>query len=157
MTPTPPTPEAFALHLDRAMALAVQAHTGQRDKAGQPYLLHVLRVAMAQTSPEAQLAGLLHDVVEDSAWTLADLEAAGFPASVLEAVALLTKPPGADYLAYIDRVAVHPIARAVKRADLQDNMDLTRLSVLTDHDLERLRRYRSAWARLDAWGAPPSR
>ena len=140
--------------LERAIAIAAAAHAGQVDKAGAPYVLHPLRVMLAVATPEQRMAAVLHDVVEDTPWTLAQLAAEGFPAPVLEAVALLTHAgatPGAEdeYLAYVRRLAAHPIARAVKRADLHDNLDETRIATLTDRDRARLTRYRRALALLD--------
>jgi (p)ppGpp synthase/HD superfamily hydrolase len=80
--------------LERAIAIAAAAHTGQTDKGGQPYILHPLRVMMRCTTADEQIAAVLHDVVEDSDVTLADLEQEGFPRSVVEAVEALTKRPG---------------------------------------------------------------
>ena len=137
--------------LERAIEIAAKAHAGQVDKAGQPYVLHPLRMMLAVTTPEARLAAVLHDVVEDTAVTLDELRAEGFPASVLEAVDALTKREGEDYEAFIRRVAPNPIAREVKLADLRDNSDLSRIAEPTERDRERIRKYQRAIAYLERW------
>ena len=136
--------------LERAIEIAVKAHAGQVDKAGQPYVLHPLRMMLAVTTPEARLAAVLHDVVEDTAVTLDELRAEGFPASVLEAVDALTKRENEDYEAFIRRVAPNPIAREVKLADLRDNSDLSRIAEPTERDFARVEKYRRAIGYLEA-------
>ena len=134
--------------LEDAIALAVEAHRGQRDKAGQTYILHPLRVMMRlETEPERMVA-VLHDVVEDSPWTLERLRGLGYPEEVLGALDCLTKREGETYEAFIERLLPNPLARRVKRADLEDNLDVRRLPAVTAKDSERLARYRAAWARL---------
>jgi (p)ppGpp synthase/HD superfamily hydrolase len=134
--------------LEDAIALAVEAHRGQRDKAGQTYILHPLRVMMRlETEPE-RMAAILHDVVEDTPYTLERLRQLGYPEEVLSALDCLTKREGESYEAFIERVRPHPLARRVKLADLEDNMDVRRLVALGPKEAERLARYRAAWARL---------
>lgn len=130
--------------LERAIAIAASAHEGQVDKAGAPYILHPLRMMLAVTTPEARMAAVLHDVVEDTSVTLEQLRAEGFPEAVLVAVAALTKREGEDYEAFIRRVAPIPIAREVKLADLRDNADLSRIAEPTEKDRARIEKYRSA-------------
>ncbi|HEX5753283.1 MAG TPA: GTP pyrophosphokinase [Archangium sp.] len=134
--------------LEDAIALAVEAHRGQRDKAGQTYILHPLRVMMRLETDTERMVAVLHDVVEDSPWTLERLRGLGYPEEVLSALDCLTKREGETYEAFIERVLPHPLARRVKRADLEDNMDVRRLPAVTARDAERLARYRAAWARL---------
>jgi len=98
---------------------------------------------------ERQMAAVLHDVVEDTAWTLDALRQAGFGEAVLTAIDHLTRRDGEDYLDFVRRAARDPIAAAVKRADLLENSDLTRLPTVTDRDRERLARYAAALALLD--------
>ena len=138
--------------LERAIALAAEAHAGQVDKAGAPYILHPLRLLLAVDAPTERIVAVLHDVVEDTLWTLEALRAEGFTREVLDAVEALTRRAGESYEAFIERVAANPLARRVKRADLADNLDLGRLPVVTEADLARLARYRAALARL----GPPS-
>jgi (p)ppGpp synthase/HD superfamily hydrolase len=94
------------------------------------------------------MAAVLHDVVEDSAWTLDDLRARGFSGEVLAAVDALTKREGEDYEAFVARAAAHPVARRVKIADLEDNMDVRRTGFVSERDTERLNRYLRAWRLL---------
>jgi (p)ppGpp synthase/HD superfamily hydrolase len=137
-------------HLEEAIRNAVEAHRGQKDRAGAPYILHPLRMMLRAQTDAERMAAVLHDVVEDTAWTLDDLRARGFPAEVLAAVDALTRRPGEDYDAFVERAAADPIARRVKLADLEDNLDLGRLDRVTADDLERLERYRRAHRRLSA-------
>ena len=137
--------------LERAIAIAAQAHEGQVDKAGAPYVLHPLRMMLAVKTPEARMAAVLHDVVEDTQVTLEQLRAEGFSDAVVEAVEALTKREGEDYEAFIRRVAPNPIAREVKLADLKDNSDLSRIAEPTERDRERIKKYRQAIATLERW------
>lgn len=131
--------------LDEAIQVARRAHEGQLDKGGRPYIGHPLRVMGSLRDEHERMAAVLHDVVEDTAVTLADLKAAGCPEEVLAAVAAISKQPGEDQTAYLTRVAANPIARAVKRADIADNMSPDRLSRLDTATQERLRaKYESA-------------
>ena len=134
--------------LEDAIALAVEAHRGQRDKAGQSYILHPLRVMMRLETDEERTVAILHDVVEDTPWTLERLRAAGYPEAVLSALDALTRRDGETYEAFIERLRPDALARRVKLADLEDNMDVRRLASVTPKDTERLARYRAAWARL---------
>lgn len=130
--------------LEEAIALAVRVHQGQKDKAGAPYILHPLRVMLAMDSEEAMMVAVLHDVVEDTPITLEDLRAMNFPETVVAAVDILTRRPEESYEAFIERVKVNPLARKVKLADLEDNMDLRRLQHVTDRDKQRWERYAKA-------------
>ncbi len=147
--------------LERALEIALEVHKGQHDKAGAPYILHPLRVMLRLRDDEGRLAGVLHDVIEDSRdkpdpadrWDEARLLSEGFPAPVVEAVGLLTKPLDAsghvvDYDVYIARLEHHPLARRVKLADLLDNMDESRLKDRSEKSLSRLARYHSVHERL---------
>jgi (p)ppGpp synthase/HD superfamily hydrolase len=134
--------------LERAIALAATVHSGQRDKAGAPYILHPLRMMLKMKTLETQMAAMLHDVVEDCGVTPALLAHEGFPASVVAAVGALTKKviDGAEepYDEFIRRAALDPIARLVKLADLEDNMDLSRIAQPTEKDHRRVRKYQAA-------------
>jgi (p)ppGpp synthase/HD superfamily hydrolase len=134
--------------LDDALAIAVEAHRGQFDKAGQPYILHPLRVMMRFATPSERIVAVLHDVVEDSPTSVADLRAAGFDEDVVRAVDHLTRREDETYEAFIERAATNSIAKRVKLADLEDNMTVTRLQTLDDRAMERLGRYLRAWQRL---------
>lgn len=128
----------------KALQIAEKAHTGQFDKGGKPYIQHPLAVAALVDTEDEKIVALLHDVVEDSAITLEDLSAAGFPVLIVEAVKAITKTPGLDYWEYLDSVKANPIARRVKMADLRHNMDLSRLSTVTDKEMQRMEKYQKA-------------
>ena len=135
--------------LDEAIQVARRAHEGQLDKSGRPYIAHPLRVMGKLRDEHERMAAVLHDVVEDTTVTLADLAEAGCPAEVVAAVAAISKQPGEDQAAYLARVAANPIARAVKRADIADNMSPERLSRLDPATQERLQaKYESALRQL---------
>jgi len=135
--------------LDDAIQVARRAHEGQMDKSGRPYIAHSLRVMGALRDERERMAAVLHDVIEDTTVTLVDLTDAGCPPEVLAAVAAVTKQPGEDQSAYLARVAANPIALAVKRADIADNMSPDRLSRLDAATQERLRaKYESALRQL---------
>jgi hypothetical protein len=137
--------------LERAIAIAVAAHTGQQDKAGQSYILHPLRVMLAMASDDERIVAVLHDVVEDcSAWSFEQLRAEGFIDVVIDALRSVTKiADDEDYDHFIDRARANPIGRRVKLADLRDNADLSRLSAPTDRDLARMDKYRRAIVRIE--------
>lgn len=128
--------------LERAIAIAAKAHAGQTDKAGQPYILHPLRVMMAVTRAEERIVAVLHDVVEDTNVTLVDLENAGFTKPVLAAIFAITKTEGETRIDAAKRVVLNPIAKAVKLADLADNMNLTRIANPSEKDLTRMQEYK---------------
>jgi (p)ppGpp synthase/HD superfamily hydrolase len=134
--------------LERAIEIAARAHAGQVDKAGQPYILHPLRLMLAVTTPHERMAAVLHDVVEDTPITLDDLKSEGFPLEVLEAVSALTKTKGESRLAAAKRAANHPIARVVKLADVTDNLDIRRIPLPTEQDHARLNEYEQVKALL---------
>lgn len=140
--------------LEHAIAIAAEAHGGQADKGGAPYILHPLRVMMTafkEGGREAAIAAVLHDVIEDCPdWPAERLAAEGFSPSVMAALDCLTRRNGEDYMAFVHRCGTDPIARIVKLADLKDNMDLTRIGSPTPKDEARLERYREAVAALSA-------
>ena len=129
--------------LERAIQIAAEAHTGQLDKAGQPYILHPLRVMLHMKSEQERIVAVLHDVIEDTSVTLAQLAAEGFSPMVIDAVRALTKLPWESRLAAAARAARNPIALAVKLADNSDNMDMSRIPQLTAKDLARLEEYKA--------------
>jgi len=128
--------------LERAIAIATEAHAGQVDKAGQPYILHPIRVMLRMNSSTEMMAAVLHDVVEDSSVTLEFLRAEGFPPEVLSAVDALTKRRGESRIDAAHRAKQDPIARGVKLADNAENMDLSRIAKPTERDYARLEEYK---------------
>lgn len=114
--------------LSHAIALATEAHKGQKDKYGQEYLHHPIRVMNMGRNLKEKIVGILHDVVEDTEWTCEDLKKEGFPDEIIEAVRCVTKlSDEEDYEEYIGRCATNPLAIAVKIHDLTDNMDVRRM------------------------------
>ncbi|MFC7233408.1 GTP pyrophosphokinase [Saliphagus sp. GCM10025308] len=138
--------------LERAIEIAATAHADQTDKAGETYILHPLRVMFAQDSEAAMIAAVLHDVVEDSDWTVAELrnDDVDFPDEAIDAVELLMKSDDESYEKFVADAAPHPIARAVKRADIEDNMDLTRLDSVDTDTMNRIEKYHNSWKLLQA-------
>ena len=134
--------------IERAIEIAATAHAGQRDKAGQAYILHPLRVMLRVDGEHEQMAAVLHDVVEDTSITIDDLAREGFPSEVLRAIAALTKLPGETRLEAAARAAADPVARKVKLADNAENMDLSRIPNPTEKDYARCREYEEVRALL---------
>jgi len=140
-------------NIEKAISIAVHAHSGQKDKAGMPYVLHPLRLMLRQDSTEAMIGAVLHDVVEDTDITIDQLAEAGFSSAVLEAISLLTHDKSIPYMDYIRAIARNAIARQVKLADLIDNMDLNRIPNPQEKDYLRLEKYKVAYEYLtkDKW------
>ncbi len=127
----------------------MQAHAGQVDKAGMPYIGHVMRVMQAGKTIDEKIVGVLHDLVEDTTWTFDALLAEGFPVHIVDALRCVTKLSDDEpYESFINRVKTNPLAVAVKINDLTDNMDIRRLQNLTDADMQRLRKYLKAYQSL---------
>lgn len=129
--------------LERAIEIAAGAHAGQFDKAGQPYILHPLRVMLRMTSAHERMAAVLHDVVEDTPVSLAQLVAEGFASEVVVAVDALTKRPGESRTDAARRAAADPVARQVKLADNAENMDLSRIENPSGKDFARVEEYKA--------------
>ena len=134
--------------LQKAIEIATEAHKNQTDRAGKPYIGHITRVMQAGKTIEERMAGILHDIVEDTHFTFEDLLSEGIPAEIVDAVRCLTKIENETYDMFIERVKTNPIAIAVKLNDLRDNMDITRLPEITDKDIARLRKYNRAYSEL---------
>ena len=134
----------------KAMKLCFAAHKNQVDKSGLPYVFHPFHLAEQMEDELSTVVALLHDVVEDSSYTFADLKDMGYPAAVLEALTLLTHDDETPYLDYVANIKDDPIARAVKLADLRHNSDLTRLDHVDEKALERVEKYRKAMELLQA-------
>ncbi|MDC3409139.1 GTP pyrophosphokinase [Burkholderiales bacterium] len=131
--------------LERAIEIAVEAHKGQLDKGGNPYILHPLRVMMSVDLELEKIVAVLHDVVEDSNWTFEALLAEGFSIEVIEALKSVTKNSNnEDYDSFIQRAIGNPIGRKVKTADIRDNLDVTRIPDIGEKDLQRISKYKKA-------------
>lgn len=134
--------------LERAIAIAVEAHKDKKDRYGAPYIGHVLRVMMAGRTEDEQIVGALHDVVEDTDWTIEDLRREGFSPAVLTAVECLTRKEEESYDDFTARVKTFPLAIRVKLHDLTDNMDIRRMPQVQPQDAERLNKYLKAYREL---------
>ena len=134
--------------LERAIDIAVSAHKGQKDRYGAPYILHPLRVMARVQSSKEKTVAILHDVVEDTDWTFEKLRHEGFPEEIISAVDCLTKREKEPYEDLVRRAAGNPLARPVKIADLEDNMDVRRMPEIADEARSRFEKYLQAWRSL---------
>lgn len=136
-------------YYDFAKVLASLVHQGQVDKGGKPYIEHPVRVADLLSDYESKTVAYLHDVVEDT-WITEEILRKLFPKTICDAVMLLTRKDGETYDAFIDRIikSDNKIAISVKIADITDNLNLGRLEVVTDKDIERAKKYANAMLRL---------
>lgn len=130
--------------IDIALAIAKKAHAGQVDKAGVDYIQHPLYVASQVNTEQEKAVALLHDVIEDSDITAADLFVSDLSNEVVTAVQILTKKKGQSYQEYLGKVKSNNLARVVKLADLKHNSDLSRLKSVTNTDYERVKKYKNA-------------
>ena len=135
--------------LKKAISLAEKAHQGQVDKGGHPYILHPKRVMEKCETTEEKIVAMLHDVMEDTDYTADDLRKEGFSEEIITALLYLTHREGEGYMEYIERICENPLAVRVKYADLQDNMDLSRIPDPTEKDLARLEKYKLAKKRIE--------
>jgi len=136
------------VQLADAIALASALHSSQFDFSGEPYILHCIRIMMNFTDPVLRTVAILHDVVEDTDITIENLRELGFSETVLTAVNTLTRVGSEPYENYIQRVKNNALARAIKLADLKDNMDGTRLVVFGDYETARMKKYLRALKEL---------
>ena len=136
--------------LGSAIALAASTHESQMDKGGKAYILHPLRMMMRLRTDDVELMAIavLHDVVEDSDTTIEDLVAMGYSMRIVAGVDAMTRRENETYDEFIKRCAQNPDARLVKREDLRDNSDITRLKGLRQKDFERLEKYSRAFIYL---------
>jgi len=127
--------------LEQAISLAAKQHEGQVDKANAPYILHPLRVMLNVPTIQHKIVAVLHDILEDTETTIEDLYQFGFQEHLIDAIVALTKKQGETRLEAAQRARQNPIARVVKLADINDNMNLSRIQSPTVKDFERLKEY----------------
>lgn len=130
--------------LEKAFQIAIDAHKGQTDKAGAPYIFHPIRVSNRCSTDDERIVALLHDTIEDTEVTAEYLLMEGFPRNIVDAILSVTRNEDENYEDFIKRSRLNPIGRQVKLHDLEDNMDISRLQQVTVHDLARLNKY--IWA-----------
>ncbi len=128
----------------KALKLCFKAHKNQKDKSGMPYVFHPFHLAEQMETEETVIVALLHDVAEDTRYTLKKISKMGFGDRVIEALALLTHDPKVEYMDYVRAIKENPIARAVKLADLNHNSDITRLDKVDEKALKRREKYQEA-------------
>ena len=131
--------------LEKAISLATKAHKKQTDKNGESYIQHPLRVMARVQSNTEKIVAVLHDIIEDTEYTIENLREHGYSKKVLEAIECLTKRDDEEYDEYVKRCKSNPIAKKVKIADLEDNLDIKRLGSLKEDDLKRHNKYLRAW------------
>lgn len=125
----------------KALCIAYKAHEGQVDKTGVPYIFHPFHLAESMTDENSTIVALLHDVIEDTDWTIDDLKKEGFNEDILTALKLMTHNPAEPYMDYISRLSTCPVARQVKLADLYHNSDQTRVENPDEKMLKRWEKY----------------
>lgn len=127
----------------KAMEIAYKAHHGQVDKSGVPYIFHPIHLAEQMDTEDECIVALLHDVVEDTEMTFEQLEK-DFSETVIQALKLVTRDKNEDYMQYVEKIKMNPIAKKVKLADLHHNSDIARLEKITLIDLKRNEKYEKA-------------
>jgi (p)ppGpp synthase/HD superfamily hydrolase len=139
------------LHLEQAIAFASRMHSKQYDLSGQHYILHPLTVMMQMDTDTERIIAVLHDVLEDTETTVEHLITLGFTEEMVHVITLLTKEKDQDYFEYIKKIKMHPMARKIKIADLEHNMNLKRTlgrEDMTEKDKNRIAKYYKAWTYL---------
>lgn len=136
--------EERAVLLDKAAHICISKHAGQRDKMGCAYFQHPMRVAMRCKSDDEKIVALLHDTIEDTDVTVEYLLAEGFPQYIIDGILSVTKREGENYEDFVARAAQNPLGRAVKLHDLEDNLDIFRLDIVSPEMAARFTKYLAA-------------
>lgn len=134
-----------------ALKLCFEAHKDQTDKSGLPYVFHPFHLAEQMPDEKTTVVALLHDVIEDTDYTLDDMKNMGFSDDILSAIALMTHDDGVPYMEYVALIKKNPIAKMVKLADLRHNSDMSRLDKVTAHDRKRAEKYKKAIEFLESF------
>jgi len=134
--------------LKDAISLATKYHEGQVDKGGKPYISHPLRVMENMTLEDEKIVAVLHDIVEDTTITLQDLKNRGYSDYIVNSIDCLTKRDGESYDKFVERTMTDTMASYVKLADLEDNMDIGRLKIVTEKDRVRIKKYKKVHDRI---------
>ncbi len=139
----------YSQNIKKAVNIAFNAHKGQYDKGGYPYIMHPLHLAEEMETEDEVITALLHDVLEDSDISLDFIKEQGFSEAVTEALLSLTRRKDEEYGEYIKRIKNSGgIALSVKKADLRHNMTAERLDNFTEKDKERLKKYKASYKEL---------
>ena len=131
--------------IEKSLEIALKAHAGKKDKAGDVYILHPLRIMMHMRTKEEMSVAILHDVIEDSDYTAEDLLSEGIPKNIVNAVILLTKVDGENYEKFIKNLSKNKLSLNVKKSDIEDNINMLRLNVIDNIDIKRMKKYHKAW------------
>ena len=134
----------YTPNMKKALKLCFEAHKNQTDKSGLPHVFHPFHVAEQMTDEKTTIVALLHDVIEDTSYTLQDLRNLGFDEDVLGALKLMTHDKNVPYMDYVAKKKGNAIAKTVKLADLSHNSDLTRLDEINEAALNRVEKYKAA-------------
>lgn len=126
----------------KAMNICYEQHKNQVDKAGMPYVFHPMHVAESMTDEDTTIVALLHDVIEDTNYTIEDVIRDGFSSEVVKALMCMTHADEMPYFDYINIVATNSIARKVKISDLNHNSDLSRIENPSEKDYKRFEKYK---------------
>jgi (p)ppGpp synthase/HD superfamily hydrolase len=133
-----------------ALRISIEAHSNQEDKSGSPYILHPFRLMLRFNTEKMRVIALLHDVLEDSNHTQEFLIDSGIPQEWVYIIKILTKRSYQSYEEYIKDISHNELATLIKIADLEDNMNILRLNILEDKDIERIKKYHKAWKLLSS-------
>ena len=128
----------------KALKLCFEAHKGQEDKSGTPYVFHPFHLAEQMNTEETTIVALLHDVIEDTDYIIEDLVEMGFEKNVTDAISLMTHSEDVEYMEYVAAIKTNSIATVVKLADLRHNSDLSRLDIVDEKALNRREKYLKA-------------
>ncbi len=134
----------YTLLTKKAMKIAYEAHKNQVDKSGVPYIYHPIHLAEQMKDEKTTCVALLHDVVEDTDITFEYLAQQGFDVDIITALKLMTHDKNVPYMEYIQKIKKNLIATKVKLADLKHNSDLNRMDEVSEKDLKRVEKYRTA-------------
>ncbi|MFL2661489.1 MAG: GTP pyrophosphokinase [Alphaproteobacteria bacterium] len=133
------------MDLQRALEIAIEAHKGSKDKGGNNYILHPLRVMLSMNTYDEMIVAVLHDVIEDTRWSFEDLEKEGFSNKIILGLKSVTKKSDKEkYENFIQRAKRNDLGRKVKISDIRDNLDVSRLKLITEKDKNRLKKYEGA-------------
>lgn len=136
----------------KALKLCFEAHKDQVDKSGMPYVFHPFHLAEQMKDEATTIVALLHDVIEDTDYTIDDIRNMGFSDEICEALTLMTHDECVPYMEYVAQIKKNPIAREVKKADLRHNSDTSRLDesqINTEKTRQRVDKYKAALALLE--------
>lgn len=142
--------------IDTAIQIAAEAHAGQKQENGEPYILHPIRVMAHVHTEEEKIVAILHDVLEKTSWTAKRLKKRGFPPHILHALDCVTKRRGESHQRFLNRSGSDRLATRVTLADIEDNLDVCRLPKISPKDRKRLKLYHAAYKRLSATTAAPN-